>query len=701
MWPIDEASPAPPAPPPAPVPVAPPEAAPPSRRAGIARSVAFGVAGVVVAAVAVRLFDRPDPPGEPHRLEGPVRVVPPAGTSTGAPPPAASAGRPASPSPVRPSPAPANPWAVAVRGVQAGDLVDALARLAREATPSIPAAAALRFAPDAGAEPAPDVTAIEASRAGVTLVSSPPSPVVDAERPDALVPLWLVGETLRGVRLPIRPDARPTAAFALSLLLVQDPGGAAAALRDAPDDVGLRILKAFAAVSTGAFAATHRHVKGLEDDPDVGFAARFLVGAALFGDGSTREALRDFEAARAARPTFWPATLFAAAANHRLGLREEALAGYDAVLEAVPGRPEALLGRAAALSATDPRAALDALTRLVRDHPDHATAWARIADLRSRGTSPQDLDAAAAAFARIAALRPRDAAAWSALAAAEWRRGVAGRGAEALRAAAEAYDREAALATGPAAAVATFNRGAVLHQWALLPPPDLVLAEARARLADARRAYEEALAATLPPEYAPRAHFNRGLAIDLLFDGGGAGGAGGGGGGGDAPPPEATKAFEAALAADAGYAPAGFALAAVRLASGDAAAASKALAGLPPGASPDSRELLAAAVDALAGRVDDVRAYLARTTPSFPAGADPVAALAGRLSDAAYARVARALVGPQPKEPARLAERVRASARLWDAATARADLERLERLDAPSAASLRSSDAVLRAVLGD
>jgi hypothetical protein len=541
----------------------------------------------------------------------------------------------------------------------------------------------LRFrAPERADAPAPVNAAatIEVAPGAVVLLAAAAPPGDVDDRVDATPPIRFAGEMLRGVRLEVSPSKAPTAVAAVAALVAGSPSSADAVLPEVGGDPGLRVLSAYSALALGRLPRVHAVLEGLGDDAHVGRLARFLVGAALLADGNPNEALRDLQAASSAGAA-WPARLLQAFAEHRLGLHAEALASYDAVLAVVPGRAEAALGRAIVLARTDREAALASLRGLAARPETAAPAWTWIATIHGEGTTLDDVRAQAAALERLTSLRPRDAASWRALGGARFRLAEEGGAPAALAGAAEAYARETELA--PDSGLAWFNLGAVLHRLAVAPPDDPKAA--RAGLAKADAAYARALETGLYGVDAARAHTN--LAIVRVALGAPTA---------DLASPAAS--LDAALSAEPTYAPAALERVALGVAAGDAEGAAKALEAAPESADAEDRALLRAAVSWLRGREGDVRAYVGRVAPSGPT--DVLPTLAHLLTVSGWAVAARALIDPETTDARRLAERVRASARLLDEASVRRDLARLESADRAVARRLVETDRAVRVLSG-
>ena len=353
----------------------------------------------------------------------------------------------------------------------------------------------------------------------------------------------------------------------------------------------MRVLRAWGALLAGDGAAVHAALEGLGRDPEVGPAARFLTGCALLAAGSAKEALRDFEAATSERPAFWPASLMAGVANEALDLEDHADAAYAAVLAVVPDQPTARLRRAALLATPAPGAATSPedraaaqrrLEQLVADRPRFAAAWAALARVRARGDTSEDVRGTATAFERVAALREKDPRAWGDLVAARAAWARRGGGADAYASAAEAAARRTALA--PDDGLAWYDRGALLHQWALdfaAGPPG---AEGfRARLAEARPCYGKALGKGLEKPIAALVERNLGFLLEVCPR------CGAEHEGGDLPA-TAADAFQAALRLDPGNVGALLGLVATRISARDAAEAKRLLDSLPAGADVDPAE---------------------------------------------------------------------------------------------------------------
>jgi tetratricopeptide (TPR) repeat protein len=627
----------------------------------------------------------PDPTMPDPTMPDPAPAASPV-AATPAPPPDPGPTAPpaaAAPPPVA-SPFPSGAFGVWVVGEEAGVLASAASRLLLEDGAFRPAGSgprpeiALR-SPGSPSETVPaDAQAVVEAHASALVLRSAPSRAVEVDdRVDATRPLAVAGPALAGVRLEVQPGLRARALASLAALVAGDAPRADDVLAEGSRDPGVRALTAYASLGTANLPLVHSALQGLEDDVDVGPLARFLTGAALLADGNAREAMRDLRASGEMRP-FWPARLFQAFAEHRLGLDSEALASYEAVLAAAPGRPEAALGRAIVLARRDRAAALDALRALVAEHPDVAPAHAHLARLHAEGDRPEDRRLEVEALERYVALRPKDPTGWEQLGLARfrWARGGGGRGL--LAAAAEAFAQETTLR--PESAMAWYNRGAALHQLATERGAAAVdVGTVRSRLRDAADAYATALSRGLLGPDAARAHYNLAIVRESLGE-----------------RPGARAALEAALAADADYVFASLELVALSVADRDAAGARRALARVPEAADAQDRALLEAAVAAVEGRAEDVRTYLVRTR-RVPPGEDVLAPLARLLTANGWPAAARAVVPQDGADAARLVERVRASAHLYDAAAVRRDLARLRTLDAEAAASV-ASDPLVRAL---
>ncbi len=534
----------------------------------------------------------------------------------------------------------------------------------------------------------------------VRRVSPPP---LDSDPIAGLVPpASLVGDALVDVRLPVNAGMRGSAVAAFGLLLSGRTGDAALVLdvartflmvegKPQQELPGTRILRAYALLLTKNLPKVHDEVLGLGADPDVGPVARLLTGAALLVDGNAREAVRDFTAALAARPGYWPARLLLGAANDRLALPEAAREAFAAVLAAAPGRPEAVVGYAPHLAATDRAAAVTLVEGLLEQRPLLVSGWWQLAWLRRTGNTSEDLRREVEAMEHVTALRPDDADAWGALGGARSRWAQSGGGVAAQRAASEAFARQSVLA--PEDGLAWFNRAATLHQVALETPLDGDASALEPRIAEAGAAYAKALARGLSRSDAARVHFNLGLLLDVLprtaSDVAPAG-----------LPRSAIEAYAAALAADPGYAEAALALAAAQIGARDAKAAATALASLPPGVDPREKAILEAALAHVKGDPSGARRLLTGPGRTPAVGTDVLPALARELLLLGYRRLVVSLLGSEDLDAARLALRARARAGLCDVTGTRADLKALRALDASRADDLVANDPDVQRTLG-
>ena len=525
----------------------------------------------------------------------------------------------------------------------------------------------------------------------VMLMRARPAVADDAPDDAFTTPLAFVGDVTAGLPLAVPAPSRAAAVAALAAVLVGDGKAAKAALAGAPEAAGVRFLRAWAATLEGDAAGTHAALEGLGHDPDLGPAARFLTGFALLTSGSAKEALRDFEAALAERPAFWPARLMAGVADEALDLEDAADAAYAAVLAVAPDQPTARLRRAALLATppagraptpADRATAMRRLEALVAERPRFAAAWGALARLRARGETSEDVRGTATAFERVAALREKDPRAWSDLVAARAAWARAGGGGEAYAAAVDASARWTALASDDG--LAWYDRGALLHQWALdfaAGPPG---AESFfARLKEARVCYGKALAKGLPKPTAALVERNLGFLLEVcpLCAAEGEG---------QDLPATAADAFQAALRLDPAGVGALLGLAATRIAARDGAEGARLLGTLAASAEVDPREkeaLLQAAAHV--------------TPPSAPAaaGREALPDLCRTLIALGYRRVALTLLDGDTRDPTRLALRCRARAFLYDVGGLAADLALLTAADPAAAADLKAKDPVVGAAL--
>lgn len=543
---------------------------------------------------------------------------------------------------------------------------------------------------------------VELDDAGLTLRASPelepgPDPVADL-----VPPTRLLGPLLRDLALPVGRARRAEAVVALAALLGGDPASAARVLDaalaapgtdGAAGDRGLRVLRAAAALAAHDLPAVHAAAFGLAADPVLGPTVRVLTGAALRADGNPPEAMRDFEAALAVRPGLWIARLLLAETceTDELRFADRAAAAYAAVLEAAPNEPAAVLGRAAGRARSEPAEARADLERLLRARPGVAAAWRLLAWVRASGKTSDDVQAAVAALERAVALVPDDPTAWAELGGARWRWAGTGGGWPALLAAAEAYARQTDLA--PTDGTAWFRRGAAIHQAAIDRPGspggpggpsggDAL----RTRLLEAKACYQRALDLGLPREEAARVHFNLGLVAEVVPAT-------------SAPTSLPSAAYEAAVAADGAYLPAGFALVAARVAERDGGAAERALLRLPAlgdDAAREVREEQGVLEAAVAWAKNDLaRVPTALTGAGVAAvGTDPVPALARALLVLGYRRAAIAVLSGETRDPVRLTLRVRALAGLRDAAATQSEWDRLRAADRAVADAVRKEPEV-------
>ena len=523
--------------------------------------------------------------------------------------------------------------------------------------------------------------------------------VVDAVDPapgddplaDLVPPAGLLGAILREMPLPVEEARRAPVLLALAALLARDGRTAGALLADLPRTPGVAVLRGAAALVRRELPAVHDAVYGLADDPALGPVARVLTGAALRADGSVREAVRDFEAASAARPDWWPPRLLAAEAYETddLAFHDKAAEAYAAVVRAAPDQPAAVLGHAWYLASKDRPAARRLVEGLLARRDDLVGGWRLLAWVRGEGGTSEDVRAAAEAHERIAALRPDDPRAWGDLGLARWRWATAGGGSPALRAAADAFARQTELA--PADGLAWLHRGAAVQEAAIETPVAGDAGPFRTRLLEARTCYGRALSASLRPQDAARAQFNVGLLLDFLPA--------------STPavrdvPASSLDAFAAAVAADASFVPASFALAAARVAAGDGAGADRALAAVTPTDAPElvrERAVLEAAAAHLRGDEPRARRLLAGPAQA-PTDGELAPALARALLLAGYPRAAESIVATGDG-PARVLLRARTRAALRDVEGTRAALERLRTLDAAAAADARARYPEIAGVL--
>jgi tetratricopeptide (TPR) repeat protein len=136
------------------------------------------------------------------------------------------------------------------------------------------------------------------------------------------------------------------------------------------EDRGMQALKS---ADFGAAAAAFR--KGLELEPDDA-ALRYWLGAALYAEGDTAGAEREFAAVVRQAPEFAKAHFSLAAIEDARGHRLEAIKHFRAAVTADPGLPEARLRLADDLRATGQLAASFAeYEAAVRLDPAVAEAW--------------------------------------------------------------------------------------------------------------------------------------------------------------------------------------------------------------------------------------------------------------------------------------------------------------------------------------
>ncbi len=579
-------------------------------------------------------------------------------------------------------------------GVDASAISDSVAALARAQATSNSVLLRFRFVPSARAEPplegARAVIAIEANGLRVGRVSPPP---LEADVIAALMPpLGLAGDVLSGALLPVGDRGRTVALAALTALLAGDADACLALLEGAGEDAGVRVLGAYAHLARKELSSVHAGVLGLGTRADVGAVARFLTGSALLADGNPREALRDFAAAIEARPSYWPARLLAGTANDRLNLPEAARDQFAAVLAAVPGRPEAVIGYAPHLAETDRAAAVALVEKLLVERPALVPGWWQLAWLRRKGDTSEDLQQGVEALKHVVALRPGDADAWGALGVAHSRWASGGGGVEAYRAAAAAFAKQCELT--PDDGLAWFGQAAMLHEVAFKAPLGGDAGALAQRVSATAAIYVKALARGMPRPDLARVHFNLGLLLDAVTvwpEGSDPSGL----------PRRSAEAYAAALDADAGYAEAGMKLLAARIGDRDVKEAMKALSTLPPGIDLKERAVLEAALAHVKG--DPAGAVRQLTGPgrTTVAGADPLTPLAKELLLLDYRRLAVTLLSNEARDPARIVIRARARAGLGDVTGTTADLALLRTLDAPRADDLRRNDADVRRTLGE
>ena len=466
-------------------------------------------------------------PGRAARVRPPR---PPVQSPAPEPRPVAGAAVPANPGSVRIEAPPAQPEAVAVPEVSFAPPDSGLRVVGGSARDAVAAASALldgarskdgkksgvRWAVSALADPPLDgaraVVVVEGGALRVGLVA-PPSLASDPVA-TLLPPRALASEALSGVRLEVGAEHVGAALASLGALLGGDADRALSCLDGAGDGIGVRILGAYAHLLRGELPAVHARLLGLGSEPEVGPVARFLTGAALLLDGNPREALRDLSAAVSARPSYWPARLLAGAANDRLALPEAARDAYAAVLAAVPGRPEAVVGYAPHLAIADRPAAVSMVERLLAERPALVSAWWQLAWLRRTGGTSEDLQKEVDALEHVVASKPDEADAFGALGGARSRWAAAGGGVEAYRAASVAFARQCELT--PDDGLAWFNRAATLHQVALETPLEGDRSALARRVAETASIYLKALARGLARTDAARVHFNLGLLLDAV-----------------------------------------------------------------------------------------------------------------------------------------------------------------------------------------
>jgi tetratricopeptide (TPR) repeat protein len=533
------------------------------------------------------------------------------------------------------------------------------------------------------------IAAVDAD--GVRLFSVAPVPPSDDPVAALRPPLPLVGPSLLDVRLACERKDRASTAAALASLLGGDAATAEWLLAPTAPTPGTRILRAWAALLRGDLPAVHGSVGALRDDPDLGAVARLLSGAALRADGSVREALRDFEAALALRPGWWPALLLAAEAweSPEVRLMDRAASAYAAAHAAAPADLAAALGHAFHLAATsgDRAASRRVIDEALAAEPESVAAWRMLGWWHAQGGTVEDLRRAVAAYEHVATLRAADARTWSDVGAARWALAEAGGGAAAAEGALEAYARATVLA--PEDPTTWARRGAALHQAAVDGAGRADAATRRARLGQARECYARALALGIPREEGARVRFNLGLLADLLPP--------------DAPvaegAPTARAAYAAALDLDPGYVEAGTALVAAQVAARDPEGASAALARLPDATDPTERGVLEAAVALLRGDTARARERLTGPGGTPVPGEDVRPAVAGALLVLGHRRAAVAVVGDDAPDAASWVVRARALAGLREPDGVRAALARLETIDRAQAERLRRDDPEVRAAL--
>ena len=584
------------------------------------------------------------------------------------------------------------PWTLLVAGPEMTAVAAEAARRAQDAGLVTSRAEPLGFRTSLASGAGAPAAEVRAEVDTLLLVSAVPGTVGPDPVADLVPPVRLLGALLREVALPVSRAAQGPSVVALAAILTGDGRSALAQLEGAPADVGVRILRAAASLVARDWPAVHKATFGLAEDPTVGPVARVLTGAALRADRNAAEAVRDFEAALVARPDLWIARLLLAEAceSDELRFADRAAAAYAAVVKVVPDEPAALLGNAFYVARTDRPAARAQLERLVARAPDAAGAWRMLAWLRAEAGTSEDLQAAVACLERFVAILPDDASAWADLGSARWRWAGSGGGHAAMLAAAEAFARQTDLA--PQDGTAWFRRGAAIHQAAIDGPVDGDGAALRARLLESRTCYARALTLGLPRDQAARVHFNLGLVTEFLPAG--------------APatpgvPATAAACYEAALAADATYGPAAYALVAARVAERDGASADRALAKAPAAEGDEAKRERAVLEAAAAWARNDLaktKALLVGPAAVPAEGADPVPALARALLVLGYRRATLAVLSGETRDATRLGLRVRAYAALKDADGVRAELARLRAVDPTSAADLERRDPLVASV---
>lgn len=634
---------------------------------------------------------------------GSTSLPPPSPEASMSDPPPVVAGQPspvAAPDPssrTGPTPAPSTPVVSEVgfclSGADAPAIAEAVTALLRtKASEGSTLARCRVFASEKEAPPlegARAVVAVEATGLRVRHVSAP-SPDLDVVA--ALIPpVGLVGEALEGFLLPVGGRFRTPTLAALCALLANDWDAGLSLLDGVGNDAGVRVLVSYARLARKELPAVHRGLLGLGTDADVGPVARFLTGAALLVDGNAREALRDFAAAIASRPGYWPARLLAGTANDRLALPEAARDQFAAVLAAAPGRPEAVIGYAPHLAETDRPAAIGLVERLLAERPTLVPGWWQLAWLRRKGDTSEDLQKGIEALERVVALRPADADAWGALGGAHWRWAGSGGGVLAFSEASAAFAKQCELT--PDDGLAWFSQAATLHEVALKTPLDGDAGALSKRVAATAAIYGKALAKGLPRSDAARVQFNLGLLLDAVPvwpEGTVPAGL----------PRRAADAYAAALEADPGYAEAALRLLAARIGDRDVKEALTVIAALPPGIDPKERAVLEAALAHVKGDPAGATRLLTGPARVIVPGADPLTPLARELLLLGYRRLVVSLLASEMRDPARIALRVRARAGLGEVEATTNDLATLRTLDTPRSEDLRRNDQEVRRTLG-